>query len=133
MKIEFTIPGVPTAWARARTNGKRHFTPGKQRHAMAVVESLAWEAMKGEAPMDGPLTMSIDAVWQFPTSWSEKKKNALLAQYKTSRPDADNVAKLIADSLNGIVFTDDAQVVNLHVFKCYGPSAMTRVTIQKLG
>ena len=35
----------------------------------------------------------------------------------TFKPDADNEAKLVMDALNGLVWADDAQVVDLHVVK----------------
>lgn len=132
MKVEFTVPGIPTAWARARTHGKVHFTPGKQRMAMSIVQSVAWDAMNGAAAITEPVSMIITAIWPWPKSWSEKKKTSNQGRYKTSRPDADNVGKLISDSLNGIVFVDDAQVVDLKITKLYGPSAETRVTVEPI-
>ena len=33
------------------------------------------------------------------------------------KPDVDNVAKLLLDCLSGILYVDDAQVVDLHIFK----------------
>jgi Holliday junction resolvase RusA-like endonuclease len=132
MEIRFMVPGIPTAWARARTNGKRHFTAPKQGRAMAIVEHIAHAAMAGEPPLDGPLSMSVQAVWPWPKSWSEKKRRVAGSHYKTSRPDADNIAKLIGDSLNEIVFRDDAQVVKVSVTKTYGITAGTHVIISML-
>lgn len=131
-EIEFTIPGVPTAWARAGTRGRIHFTPGKQRRAMSVVQVLASDAMGDRPPLSGPLAMTVTACWPWPKSMSQRKRSAVGANYRTARPDADNVAKLIADALNGIVFTDDAQVVDLRVKKLFGLSAFTRVLIEPL-
>jgi Holliday junction resolvase RusA-like endonuclease len=131
-KVEFIVPGIPTAWARARTHGKVHFTPGKQRMAMSVVQAVAYDAMEGAAAIVEPVSMKIIAIWPWPKSWSEKKKSTTLGRFKTSRPDADNVGKLISDSLNGIVFVDDAQVVDLTVCKMYGPSAETRVSVEPI-
>ena len=37
-----------------------------------------------------------------------------------AKPDADNIAKIILDSLNKIVFLDDVQVVSLFVIKKFG-------------
>ena len=34
------------------------------------------------------------------------------------KPDADNLAKFVLDSLTGILFDDDAQMVDIHFFKC---------------
>lgn len=131
-QVNFIIPGIPTAWARARTHGKIHFTPGKQRYAMSVVQTIAHDAMGDQPLISGPISMTIFAVWVWPKSWNEKKRKVQGAHYKTSRPDADNVGKLVSDSLNGIVFNDDAQVVDLRVIKQYGLAAQTRVVIDTL-
>ena len=39
--------------------------------------------------------------------------------YPQKKPDADNVAKIILDSLNKIAFDDDSQVVELQVNKLW--------------
>ena len=33
------------------------------------------------------------------------------------KPDNDNLAKLLLDSLSGVLFVDDAQIVDLHIYK----------------
>lgn len=40
--------------------------------------------------------------------------------FPTVKPDADNIAKSILDSLNNIAFTDDSHVIELSVRKLYG-------------
>ena len=33
------------------------------------------------------------------------------------KPDVDNLAKFVLDSLTGVLFADDAQIVDLHMYK----------------
>jgi Holliday junction resolvase RusA-like endonuclease len=40
----------------------------------------------------------------------------------TKKSDADNIAKIVLDSLNKIAYYDDAQVVELEVKKIYAQS-----------
>ncbi len=40
--------------------------------------------------------------------------------YHTKRPDIDNLAKAVKDALKGIVYADDSQIVEAHLFKQYG-------------
>ena len=47
----------------------------------------------------------------------------------TKRPDVDNVLKAIADSLNGLAYADDAQVVDMRASKQYDAIEGVRVTI----
>ena len=126
--IIFTIPGIPTAWARARTNGKIHFTPGKQRMAMSVIQTIAYEAMNGQPPIEKPVRMVIHAYWPYPKSMPQKKREH--THHRPSRPDWDNVAKLVGDSLNGIAYVDDALVVDGRVLKMFDGEDAARTIVQ---
>jgi Holliday junction resolvase RusA-like endonuclease len=128
--VSFTIPAEPVAFARSGGNGAVRFTPKRQRDFMALVKLAAHTAMDGEPPIDGPIDLKIRAVYLIPSSWS--KKRAANARWRTARPDADNIAKIIADSMNEIVFADDAQVVSLTVQKTYGPIAGVTVSAMLL-
>lgn len=128
--IAFTIPGEPVAFARAGANGGQRFTPKRQRDFMALVRLAASKAMDGQEPFAGPVQLSIRAAYLVPTSWPKKK--AALAKWRTSKPDADNIAKIVSDAMNTIVFADDAQVVSLTVQKVYGPLAGVTVSVQAL-
>lgn len=132
MDLRFTIPGEPVAWARARLSGRAHFTPGKQRAAAGLIQVIAAEAMAGAAPIEAPVAVTITAVWPWPKSMSDKKKMLAGAHYKVSKPDADNIAKLVGDALNGIVWRDDALVARLNVQKQYGIVPATHVTVEAL-
>lgn len=129
--ITFIIPGEAVPFARAGGRGKVRFTPAKQRSAMGVVKLFAQQAMAGAAPMEGPLHLSLECDFLVPASWSKKQKAA--ADYKSSKPDLDNLTKLHKDALNGICWIDDAQVASIYAIKRYRPLAQTRVVISRLG
>lgn len=118
------------AFARAGANGKRRFTPPKQANFMAAVKLFAAKKMGSKPLMEGPLKAEIIASYSVPESWSKRKKDT--TKWKTSKPDADNIAKLILDSLNGVVFNDDAQVCDLYVRKVYGVRSCIVVSIRKV-
>jgi len=40
--------------------------------------------------------------------------------HPTKRPDLDNLAKAVQAALKGIVYADDSQIVEAHLFKQYG-------------
>jgi hypothetical protein len=111
--IAFTVPGEPVPFARAGAHGKRRFTPRKQSDAMGAVRMFAERA-----------------VYLVPESWSKKRRATAL--WKSSKPDADNIAKLIKDALSTVVYVDDAQIAELTVQKVYGPIAGVTVTIEKM-
>lgn len=126
--IRFEIPGEPLAFARAGRNGKFSFTPAPQRSFMGMIKAAASQEMQGRAPMEGALTMRIVATYLVPPSWSKKRKVA--AKWKTSKPDADNLSKIVKDALSKVVYVDDAQVAVLSVAKMYGPVASLLVTVK---
>lgn len=127
--VVFSVPGEPVPFARAGANGKRRFTPKKQSDFMGTVQMYASQAMRGLALLDGPLSLTIEASYVVPASWSKKKRAA--AVWKASKPDADNISKLVKDALNNVVWIDDAQVACLHVEKRYGerPGMVVRVEV----
>lgn len=132
MELRFTIPGEPVAWARARLSGRVHFTPGKQRAAAGLIQVIASEAMAGAAPLDCPVAVTITAIWPWPKSMTKKRRRLAGSHYKISKPDADNIAKLVGDALNGIVWRDDALVARLNIQKQYGLVPATHVTVEAL-
>jgi len=65
-------------------------------------------------PYEGPLQVQLVVRIQKPASKPKKK-----VCWPTSKPDADNYAKLVLDALNGVLWRDDSQVVRLFVEKAY--------------
>ena len=50
----------------------------------------------------------------------------------TIKPDTDNIAKSILDSLNGIAYKDDKQVIRLIVEKWYADIPSVNVMIKEV-
>jgi Holliday junction resolvase RusA-like endonuclease len=131
-EIVFDVPGEFCAWSRTGTKGGQRFTPLKQRNYMAVLRDYAERAMAGRAPLSGPVELSVTAIYPWPKSKSEKKRNAPGAKWKTSRPDADNLLKIVKDSLNAITYQDDAQAARCLMEKHYGERSLLRVRVVSL-
>ena len=116
------------------TKSGHAFTPAKTRKAERDIRMMARQAMAGRQPMTGPLRCRIEAVFKIASSWPRWKRNLALEGKvaHTSKPDGDNVAKLAKDACNGIVWLDDAQVVELAVCKQYGATPALRITVDRL-
>ena len=128
--ISFAVPGDAVPWARAGSKGAARFTPLKQRSYEGAIKMFASAAMAGQPPISGPIQLIIRADYLAPKSWSKKKSAE--AEWKETRPDADNIAKIYKDALNGIVFYDDSQVTWLVVQKKYGLFARVSVSVMEL-
>ena len=131
MSINITIPGKPCAWQRARSNGKVRFDSPEQTRNKTTIASIGYEAMGGEPPLEAALHVDVTAIWPWPKSLSARKREAHHG-YVTSRPDGDNVIKLIGDALNNIVWRDDSQIVVHSVSKLYGDTPKTVIRVSEV-
>jgi Holliday junction resolvase RusA-like endonuclease len=138
--IEFFVPGQPTAKGRARhrvvrTKAGREFvqtyTPLQTASYENLVRLAAQEAMAGRPPLQGAVELQLRLDMSVPASWSRKKRLTALAGYvrPTTKPDCSNVLKAIEDAMNGIVWVDDVQAVEVRISKRYAekPGATVRV------
>jgi Holliday junction resolvase RusA-like endonuclease len=122
--IQFLIPGQPQGKGRPRAttiNGHaRMYTPAKTRGYEAEV----WEAYRraGGGMMEGLLSMTIKAYREIPQSWSKVEKEKRCTSFCHTRPDLDNIVKVVCDALNGVAFKDDSQVVKVVAEKRWGPA-----------
>ena len=107
--IHLKIPGKPFGKQRPKFSRNRTYTPQATIDAEANIKAIAQAA--GVQPIDGPIKMTIKAIYTPPKSWSKKKKLEAMGTWKATKPDRDNLEKLVADALNGIAYADDAQVV----------------------
>ncbi len=133
--IAFTVPGAPQGKGRARVGkiaGRAHmFTPEKTVAYEVLVAHAAQHAMAGQALLDEPVACNVFLDCPVPASWSGKKQRmALVGEVlPTAKPDADNVVKAIFDGLNGVLWRDDVQVVDLRVRKRYSAAPAVRVEV----
>ena len=124
--IAFEIPGPVVGKQRpkfARVGAfTRTYTPEKTVAYENLVKHYAAEAMDKAAPWEMPVVLKIAVYRTVPASTSKKNRAAALAGTlrPANKPDCDNIAKAIADAMNGIVYKDDAQIVELSVVKRYG-------------
>jgi Holliday junction resolvase RusA-like endonuclease len=135
-RITFTVPGEPVAKGRPRlttVNGfARAYTPKKTANYESLVAMAAQSA--GCPLFEGPVSVCITAYWQCPKS-RERKRGQRPAEWKVTKPDADNIGKSVTDGLNGIAWRDDAQVSHLEVIKvigAQGEQARVEVVIEAL-
>lgn len=133
MEFSFTVPGIPCGKGRprfVRATG-RTYTPSKTVSYEGLIAYAASAAMRGAALITAPVGVKVQAVFPIPASWPQKKKRA--AQWHTSKPDGDNIAKAVGDALNGIVWKDDSQIARMAISKVYGDVPGLHVFVEALG
>ena len=135
--IQFTVPGQPRGWGRARlgrsTSGKPiHFVDRQTASYENLVKLSAQAAMRGAAPLQGPVSVDVRVMLAPAASASRAKLSAMLngSDLPAKKPDLDNIVKGLLDGLNKIAFVDDAQVVRLTACKIYSETPGVDVTIK---
>jgi len=97
-----------------------------------VLAEVARLRMRARPPSERPLCVLVIADRRIPASWSPRDRQAAIEGrlMPTPRPDIDNHAKLL-DSLNGIVYRDDAQICDLRAIKRYSASPAYTVEVRE--
>jgi Holliday junction resolvase RusA-like endonuclease len=134
--VVFVIPGVARGKQRPRaTRTGRVYTPKQTVNQEAYIKMLAATAMRGLAPFVGPLEATFSISVAIPKSFTRQQRKLIDEGnlYPTSKPDIDNVVKLLCDAMNGVVYGDDKQIVDLYVSKIYEDSASTTVMVSMKG
>jgi Holliday junction resolvase RusA-like endonuclease len=136
--IRFTIPGAPIGKGRPRIGRvgahARMFTPEKTVAYEGLVAHEGRLAMAGRTLIEGAVSVVMDICLPVPASWSGKKQREALGGkvWPTKKPDIDNVEKAIFDGLNGVVWKDDVQVVDVVKRKRYGEVPGVTVEVEEL-
>lgn len=137
--ISFIVEGKPQSKARARTFyneriGKmQSATPQKTK---SYEDLIRWKyvAAGGRCYADKPLQVDVQAVYPIPTRFNKADKNSAAEGHirPTTKPDCDNIIKVVLDALNGVAYYDDKQVVCVSCNKYYGKTAYIKITIKEL-
>lgn len=118
MELFIDVKPVPKARPRLSKFGAV-FTPKKTVIAEKAIHMIVMSHMhKHHVHMTfRPVIVEITFCYKYRKGTKEVDK--LLPMHVNKRPDIDNLAKLVLDSLNGVAYSDDAQVVKLRCEKIY--------------
>ena len=132
----FVIAGEPYGKGRPKfdTRGPyvRAITPKKTVNYETAAK-IEYELQCGNFhfPREAALVFRAIAYKPIPKSVSNRKRELMLAHKirPGKKPDWDNVGKIICDALNGIAYSDDAQIVDGRTIKKYGEVPRVEVFI----
>ena len=125
MMITFKVDGVPVPKGRARYvrrgNHISTYTPEKTRTYETLIKDAARQAMGVSEPLETPVSLYLYIRVPIPASATKKRLQAIAdgSEKPTKKPDASNVLKSVEDGMNGVVYKDDSQIVNIHVTKVF--------------
>lgn len=133
MIFSTTINRIPVAKGRPRFMKRGNFvhtyTPAKTLNEEKIIAANIKQEWTFE-PIDSPIEVSIEFYMPIPKSFTKKVKKEIELGYNkhSKKPDLDNLAKLVLDAMNGIVFRDDALITRLNLVKVY--SDKPRIFVQ---
>ena len=84
-------------------------------------------------PLEDAVRLLIEVNFMIPKSYSKKKVQMIEegCTCPTVKPDCDNICKQIADSLNGLAWIDDKQIVNLEVRKRFAKRDYVTISFEE--
>ena len=139
MRITFFVESKPQGKARARTfydrrsDKMRSITPQQTKSYEDLIR-WSYKAAGGQYMGEKLIKVEIQAFYPIPKSFSKKKRNdAIFERIRpTTKPDCDNIIKVVLDALNGVAYYDDKQVVSVSCEKYYGETGYLRISIQEI-
>lgn len=134
--MQFIVEGKPQGKARARTfyndrAGKMCSMTPEQTKSYEELIRWKYKAAGGQYMGEKVLQVDIKAFYPIPKAFSKAKKvEALERQIRpTTKPDCDNIIKVVLDALNGVAYYDDKQVVCVSCNKYYGEMGYLEISI----
>jgi Holliday junction resolvase RusA-like endonuclease len=135
MTVQFYIPGKPLGKQRPKFNSKTHttYTP-EQTVTYENIVKLEYQVQTRGQKLIGAIKAEITAFYPIVKSVSKKDRASMESGMilPTKKPDTDNIAKIVLDSLNGIAYDDDSQIVSLLVIKKYADKPQVTVRMEEI-
>lgn len=138
MEVKFTILGEPMGKERPRFrrvgNYVQTYTPAKTKNYETKVRDSYYSSNMNTRHLTGAIQAEIYGVFPIPVSVSKKLRAKMESGEEpyTKKVDADNLAKIVLDALNGVAYEDDKQITKLSVTKVYGKEPRVEVTLTEL-
>lgn len=138
-----TIHGEPLPGSQVRFNRKtgQVFRPKEHKQRVFTVADTAREQLPEPFPIFAPgFALCLEVRFVFPYRKQDYRTGARAAELKANVPkyvlarkDLDNLLKPLKDGLKGILYHDDAQVVEYgKINKIYGPTPCTELTLWRI-
>ena len=124
MKYEFEVLGDIKGKERPRVNTNTGivYTPMRTKDYEDLIRQYFLLKYPRYTTIEGRTSIDIIAYMKIPKNTSKKKVSIMLEGEVSpiKKPDIDNIAKVVLDALNKIVFKDDNQICKINVEKKYG-------------
>jgi len=135
-RIRIVLPGQPRGKAKKFTTIGGYARGFNDDPTKAYMKALAWQAKASFVgqPLTGPIEMRFQALFKIPKSFSRSRRQDAIdgRLVPTTKPDYDNIAKMIGDALKGIIWEDDCQITDGSWRKRYSEAPALIVEIRQI-
>lgn len=111
--FKIDVPVEPIPKSRPKVSNKRAYTPARTKRAEAMIATYVRSKYKGEVH-HGAMGIKIIFVHRRPNSLKGVDRIP-----KHTRPDGDNLLKLVLDACEGIIYKCDGQFCMYHIEDWY--------------
>ena len=134
MTLELTLNVTPKPLPRARLTARKGYVTSYysrdtqqtfDEYENAILTALNEQGLTSSHVIDKIANtcqfIMLDAVFYMPipSSWSKKRKSEANRHPHVSKPDLDNLVKLILDRAEGILFDNDNKIAEIKARKVY--------------
>ncbi len=131
----FNISPVPASRPRVTRWGTYYGKKYKQfklEMGLLVLESDKNNSVNPITWLDGLISADMTFFVPMAKSWSNKKKSSKNGQFCDNNSDLDNYEKAILDSLNGVYFHDDKQIVQQSSQKIWAEQGSIKIILKEI-
>ena len=122
-ELSVTIPVEPVPWTVWPRRGPPPSGFKRMQQAQQIIQACLRSAWGNRPPLEGPVGLDVLSFRTLPKSAPKnpEKRRAWEAKHIITRPDATNSLKMAEDACQGVLFLDDAQVVDGRRGKWFAP------------
>lgn len=136
--VKFILDGKPIGKGRPRFTNlggyARTYTPASTvNYERDLANAFNIQCNINEEDFEKEIYIKIIANFEPPKSTSKKTRQILIqGMGYRHKPDADNIAKIVLDGLNGVAYKDDNQITKIEIIKKYNETSYIEVEINYL-
>ena len=135
ISLTFNINPVPASRPRVTRWGTfygKKYKQFKLEMGLLLIDSDKNNSINPVTWLDGLISADMTFFVPMAKSWSNKKKSSKNGQFCDNNSDLDNYEKAILDSLNGVYFHDDKQIVQQSSQKIWAEQGSIKIILKEI-
>jgi len=135
ISLTFNINPVPASRPRVTRWGTfygKKYKEFKREMGVMLIESDRPSLVNPVLWLEDLISADMTFFVPMARSWSKKKKSLKNGQFCDNNADLDNYEKAILDSLNGVYFNDDRQIVQQKSQKIWAETGSIRIILKEI-